>query len=363
MSGEAARERYFTALITRLMGPLAPYYDRPGVTEIMINGPDEIYVEGPDDMTRLMTLEAGSDPEPARFADGAALRSLARAILQYSGKMLSPHDLSQEARLPNKARVHIVQDPATPKGISIAIRRFPERRLTLEELTGPARALSDEASTWLTEKVETGRNIIIAGGTGTGKTTLLNALAGTVPNHERIVTIEDVSEIDLSDDHHVVSMEVQMPDAKGRGGITIRDLFRAALRMRPDRILVGECRGGEALDMIQAMNSGHAGSLSTVHADSPVRALSRLETLCLMADVDIPIVAVRRQLLEAVDVVVQIERVRLAMPDGETKTVRRVSEIAEIAGPEGAEDSGYRAALRTVFHRPPGAEPRPLLAR
>ena len=341
------------ALIRQLLGPLRPHYDDPEITEIMINGPHALYVEHATGGMRRLGPEA-------RFADDAALRSLARAILQYAGKRLTATDLSLEARLPNKSRVHIVQDPAARGGIAIAIRKFPETRPRLEDMVAGG-SLSAEAADALRAAVAGRRNIIVSGGTGTGKTTLLNALAGTIGADERIITIEDVAEIALPEGAHVVSFEVQMPDAKGRGGATIRELFRAALRMRPDRVLVGECRGGEALDMIQAMNSGHAGSLSTVHADDPVRALSRLETLCLMADVDIPLVAVKRQLVEALDLIVQVERVSWTDASGATVRARRVSRISELAPPPDADDATpYRAMLRDLFRRAPGHGPAPL---
>ena len=317
------------ALVRHLLGPLVRYYDDPAISEIMINGPDEVFVDGPDGVVRT----------EARLRDAVELRSLARVILQYSGKRLTPHDLSLEARMPNRARVHIVQDPAARGGLTLAIRQFGAKRPTVEDLERGG-SLSPEAVAYLREAVRAHRNIIISGGTGTGKTTLLGILARMMDPAERIITIEDVAELDL-DMPHVVQLEAQMPDAKGRGGIGIRELFRATLRMRPDRIIVGECRGGEALDMIQAMNSGHAGSLSTVHADDPARALSRLETLCLMADVDVPLVAVRRQLMEAVDVVVQIQRLGRQ---------RRVVEIAEV---EKTDHGGPSYATRPVFRRDP----------
>ncbi len=317
----------YDALIRHLMGPLVTYYDDPSVTEIMINGPDDIFVDGRDGVVKLE--ETMRDP--------AALRALARVILQFSGKRLDPYDLSLEARTPNKARVHIVQDPAARAGISMAIRQFASNPPTLADLERSG-SLTPEATTFLRDQVLGHKNIIISGGTGTGKTTLLGVLTRMMDPAERILTIEDVAELDLRMPH-VVQLESQLPDAKGRGGITIRELFRAALRMRPDRIIVGECRGGEALDMIQAMNSGHAGSLSTVHADDPSRALSRLETLCLMSDVEIPLIAVRRQIIEAIDIVVQIQR---------TQGKRLVMEIAEVL--EDHEGTG-KYAMRSLFKR------------
>ncbi|NNE81515.1 MAG: CpaF family protein [Silicimonas sp.] len=308
----------YDALLRHLMGPLVQYYDDPTITEIMINGPDEVFIDGRGGVRKVAET----------LRDSAALRALARVILQFSGKRLDPHDLSLEARTPSRARVHIVQDPAARAGITVAIRQFATDPPTIEDLEASG-SLSTDAITYLRDKVVGHRNIIISGGTGTGKTTLLGILSRMMDPDERILTIEDVAELDLRMPH-VVQLESQLPDDKGRGGITIRELFRAALRMRPDRILVGECRGGEALDMIQAMNSGHAGSLSTVHADDPARALSRLETLCLMSEIDVPIIAVRRQIIEAIDIVVQVQRI------GGKRLVMEISEVSKEATEKGA---------------------------
>ncbi|MEO9827238.1 MAG: ATPase, T2SS/T4P/T4SS family [Paracoccaceae bacterium] len=305
------QDAVYDALLRHLMGPLVQYYDDPTVTEIMINGPDEVFIDG----------RGGVQKVAETMRDSAALRALARVILQFSGKRLDPFDLSLEARTPSRARVHIVQDPAARAGITLAIRQFATDPPTIEDLEKSG-SLSGEAIAYLRDQVVGHRNIIISGGTGTGKTTLLGILSRMMDPTERILTIEDVAELDLRMPH-VVQLESQLPDAKGRGGISIRELFRAALRMRPDRILVGECRGGEALDMIQAMNSGHAGSLSTVHADDPARALSRLETLCLLSDVEVPIVAVRRQIIEAIDLVVQVQRI------GGKRLVMEIAEVSK----------------------------------
>ena len=322
-----ASEATYDALIRHLLGPLARYCDDESVSEIMINGPNEIFIDGVGGIVRT----------EFRMPDAFALKALARVILQYSGKRLTPYDLSVEARLPNRARVHIVQNPAARAGLTIAIRQFGRAPPTLEELIASG-SLSQEAADYLRAQVLNHRNIVISGGTGTGKTTLLGVLTRMMDPDERILTIEDVAELDLRMPH-VVSLETQMPDAKGRGGITVRELFRAALRLRPDRIIVGECRGGEALDMIQAMNSGHAGSLSTVHADDPGRAMSRIETLCLMNDIEMPLIAVRRQVAEAINLVVQVQRIR---------GHRLITEIAEIS-PEGADFSAYD--VRVIFAR------------
>ncbi|MEP1613522.1 MAG: ATPase, T2SS/T4P/T4SS family [Roseobacter sp.] len=344
------RNEYFEELIKTLMGPVAPYYEgRGGVSEIMINGPEDIYVETENGICRAGTENGG---EGCVFKDAAQLRSLARAILQFSGKTLSPLELSQEARLPDKSRVHIVQDPAASGGLSITIRRFSEKELTLDNLyTAENTSLTEASLAYLKAAVSGRANIVVAGGTGSGKTTFLNALGAEIDLSERIVTIEDVTEIKLPQDRNVVTLETQAPDAKGRGGIGIRGLFKAALRMRPDRILIGECRGGEALDMIQAMNSGHAGSLSTVHAETPERALSRLETLCLMGETDIPIIAVRRQLLETVNVIIQLKRLKIVVTEGVEKDVRVVTHIAEVTGetPGALGSVSYAAAIKPVF--------------
>lgn len=344
------KTKLFTAIIRRLMGPLWPSYVAEGVTELMINGPDEIFLEDKNGIRRF--------PETV-FADEAELRSLARAILQFSGKTYSSLEPSQEARMPDKSRVHIVQSPASRKGISIVVRKFGAQTRRLESFIGTT--LTAEAAAFLSGCVTGGedhderKNIIVSGGTGTGKTTLLTALAEESDPRERIVTIEDVAEISLSEGRHVVSLESQRPDARGMGGVSIRELFRASLRMRPDRIIVGECRGGEALDMMQAMNSGHAGSLSTIHADDPVRALSRLETLCLMADVEIPIIAIRRQIVEAINVIVQVERVGFPKGDGGREWRRRVKMIGEIDR-DAPQDAPYSAIVRQRFVRGPSVD-------
>lgn len=342
MGRRDSRSIYFEGLIKRLLGPIDAYYDCPNTREIMINGPQDIFIEGAEGVCRLDL--------PNALFDHAALESLARAILQYSGKRLDPRALSQEARLPNKSRVHIVQAPAATAGLSITIRRFANAQKPLDSYATGDGSLTAEALGYIREAISAKKNIIVSGGTSTGKTVLLNAMAGEFEATERVITIEDVSEILLPQDRNVVTLEAQMPDAKGRGGITIRDLFRAALRMRPDRILVGECRGAEALDMLQSMNSGHAGALSTVHADTPARALSRLETLCLMDARDIPLVAIRRQLLEAIDVVIQVRRlVTRDVQTGATAVRRVISNISEIS-PNRDDGSTYDSVVQDKFH-------------
>jgi len=305
--------QYHELVIHGLMGPIRDYYNSNDVSEIMINGPSEIYVEQDG---RLSVIEE-------RFKSERDLISLARAILQYVGKRLTPEELSVEARMPDGSRVHIVQGPAARPGLSIAIRKFPSARITMRDLVDRFRSITPRAETFLREAMDRKMNIIVSGGTGSGKTTLLNALSELVDPNDRVIIIEDATEIQFAEQAHVLQFETVKPDREGRGGIDIRELLRASLRMRPDRVIVGECRSGEAIDMVQAMNTGHAGSMSTVHSNSPIDCLARLETLCLMSEVEIPLVALQRQLASAIDIIVQISRHR---------GIRRVTEISEVVG-------------------------------
>jgi len=300
-----------------LLAPIEGFLNDPAVTEVMINGPAEIFIE------KAGRIEATD----ARFEDDAALFAAMRNIAQYVGKRLVADTPSIEARLPDGSRVHIVQAPAARKGLCVAIRKFARKNLDLAALV-ESDTLSDEAAEFLGVCVALAKNVMVSGGTGSGKTTLLNCLSALIAESDRILVLEDSSELQLQQPH-VVPFEVQAPDRYGRGGISIRDLFRASLRMRPDRIIVGECRGGEALDMIQAMTSGHSGSLSTCHANNPRDALARLETMALMADVELPLHALRPQVASAVDVVVQINRFH----DG-SRRLTHISEVLELT-PEG----------------------------
>jgi pilus assembly protein CpaF len=302
---------YHDLVIEGLMGPIRPYYTSDDVSEIMINGPNEIFVEQGGKLSL-------SD---VKFKSERELTSLARAILQYVGKRLTAEELSVEARMPDGSRVHIVQSPAARPGLSIAIRKFPEHRITMRKLVDDFKSFTPQAEDFLQVAMEEKMNIIVSGGTGSGKTTLLNALSELVDPHDRVIIIEDATEIQFSDKMHVLQFETVKPNREGLGGINIRELLKASLRMRPDRVIVGECRAGEAIDMVQAMNTGHAGSMSTVHSNSPIDCLARLETLCLMSEVDIPLVALQRQLASAIDVIVQISR---------HKGIRRVTEISEV---------------------------------
>jgi len=279
-----------------LLGPIQQFLQDDSVSEVMINGHDEIFVE------RKGLVELTD----AKFPDSESLEAAMRNVAQFVGKRLVPENPSIEARLPDGSRVHIVQAPAARKGLCVAIRKFSKNKLDLATLVKFG-ALSAEASEFLSVSVALAKNIIVSGGTGSGKTTLLNCLSAMIGDAERILVLEDSSELQLQQ-RHVVPFEAQPADRNGRGGVTIRDLFRASLRMRPDRIVVGECRGGEALDMIQAMTSGHSGSMSTCHANTPRDALNRLETMALMGDVEMPLVALRAQVASAVDLIVQISR-------------------------------------------------------
>lgn len=315
--------------IDYFLAPVRPLLDDTEVSEILINGPDVVFYERKGQLHRAAMT----------FPDGQWLESLANNIAEYVGRKLDAAHHSLSGQLPVKssakgARIHIVIPPAARNGYCIAIRKFKERRFTLAELV-TQHALSMEAATFLELAVLMKCNIAISGGTGTGKTTLLNSLAAQIPRDERILVIEETSELQL-DQPHAVYFETQQGDRQLRGQVTIRDLFVDSLRLRPDRIIVGEVRRGEALDMVQSMLSGHAGALTTVHANSPLDALTRLETLCLMTEEALPHYVARLQVASAIHLIVQIER---------RHTVRRVKCIHECRGLS----SRDRYRLRPIF--------------
>jgi pilus assembly protein CpaF len=297
------------------LGPLEPYLQDETVTEIMVNGPQKVYVE------RRGKLE----PVPVRFLDDSQLRTTIERILAPIGRRLDESQPYVDGRLTDGSRINAVLPPISLGGPILTIRKFSQKQLTAADLVRFG-SLTPEASTFLGSCVKARKNIVVSGGTGSGKTTLLNVLSCFIPTTERIVTIEDSAELKLSQDH-VVRMEARPANLEGKGRIAIRDLVINALRMRPDRIVVGEVRGGEALDMLQAMNTGHDGSLTTCHANTPRDALTRLEIMCLMAGLDLPLRAVREQVVRAVHLIVQQSR----LPDGK----RAVTHIAEIRGLEG----------------------------
>ncbi len=297
------------------LGPLEDLMRDPDVSEIMVNGPKRIYVERRGKLSLSERV----------FSNEQHVRIVIERIVAPLGRRIDEASPMVDARLPDGSRVNAIIPPLALKGATLTIRRFGNKRLTIEDLVQLG-SLPEPVVSLLRAIVQARLNVVVSGGTGSGKTTFLNILSNFIPADERIVTIEDAAELRL-DQEHVVSLESRPENIEGRGSITIRDLVKNALRMRPDRIVVGECRGGEALDMLQAMNTGHDGSLTTLHANTPRDALSRLETLVLMAGFDLPIRAIREQIASAVDVVVQVERMR----DGS----RKVTSITELVGMEG----------------------------
>lgn len=297
------------------LGPLEALLGDKTVTEIMVNGPERVYVE----RSGKLTLS------PIRFKDEPHLRRIIERIVTRVGRRIDESSPLVDARLEDGSRVNAIIPPLAVSGSTLTIRKFSKDALRVADLI-KLQTFSPEMAELLEACVLGRLNIIVSGGTGTGKTTLLNVLSSFIPDKERIVSIEDAVELQLQQDH-VVRLESRPPNVEGRGEVTIRDLVKNSLRMRPDRIIVGECRGAEALDMLQAMNTGHDGSLSTIHANSPRDALARLETLVLMAGMDLPLRAIREQAASAVDVIVQLTRLR----DG----TRRVTALSEVAGMEG----------------------------
>ena len=297
------------------LGPLEALLNDDTITEIMVNGADTIYVEQKGKLTR----------SPVTFDDEAHLRRVIDRIVSKVGRRIDESSPLVDARLMDGSRVNAIIPPLAVSGSTLTIRKFSRDALGVNDLIGFGTMTPDMADL-LRACVQARLNILVSGGTGTGKTTLLNVLSSFIPSNERIITIEDAVELQLQQDH-LVRLESRPANVEGRGEVTIRDLVKNSLRMRPDRIVVGECRGAEALDMLQAMNTGHDGSLSTVHANAPRDAIARLETLVLMAGMDLPLRAIREQITAAVDLIVQIQRLR----DG----TRRVVAVTEVHGMEG----------------------------
>lgn len=297
------------------LGPIEPLLDDTNITEIMVNGPEHIYIERAGKIIRAN----------ARFSGDIALRHAIDRIVAPIGRRIDEGSPMVDARLPDGSRVNAIIPPLSLIGPVLTIRKFSNKKLSMQDLIGRD-TLSQSMAAFLEVCVKHCKNIIVSGGTGSGKTTTLNVLSNFIPSDERIVTIEDAAELKLHQEH-VVSLEARPANIEGKGEVGIRELVKNALRMRPDRIVVGECRGGEALDMLQAMNTGHDGSLTTGHANSPRDFLSRLEVMVLMSGVELPHQAIREQVASAVDIIVQQER----CSDG----VRRIVEIVEIDGMEG----------------------------
>ncbi len=296
------------------LGPLEPLLSDDAVSEIMVNRHDEIFVE------RAGRLEMHT----ATFSSERAVVGVIERIVTPLGRRIDESSPMVDARLKDGSRVNAVIAPLALRGASVTIRKFAKHRMTVDEIVKRG-SLSAEMAEFLRMCVVNRKNIVVSGGTGSGKTTLLNILSNFIPPGERIVTVEDAAELQLTP-VHLVSLEARPPNAEGKGLVSIRDLVRNTLRMRPDRIVIGECRGAEALDMLQAMNTGHEGSLTTLHANTPRDALARLETMVLMAGMDLPLVAIREQIASAVDIIVQPIR----YPCG----TRLIASISEVTGME-----------------------------
>lgn len=311
------RQRLFEQIVAEILGygPLEPLLRDETITEIMVNGPKKIFVE------RSGKIE----PVNITFESDEHLMRIIDRIVSPLGRRIDESSPMVDARLPDGSRVNAIIPPLALNGPTLTIRKFSRKPLTVEDLIRFG-SITPEAVEFLKACVVARLNIIVSGGTGSGKTTLLNILSGFIPADERIITIENAAELQLRQEH-VVTLESRPPNIEGKGEVTIRDLVINSLRMRPDRIVVGECRGGEALDMLQAMNTGHDGSLTTLHANSPRDALARLETMCLMAGMDLPVRAIREQIASAVDLIIHQERMR----DGS----RKVVQITEVQGMEG----------------------------
>ena len=311
------RERLFEQIVAEILGlgPLEPLLADESITEIMVNGPKQIFIERKGRLERVnITFES----------DEHVMRIIERIVAPL-GRRIDESSPMVDARLKDGSRVNAVIPPISLVGPVLTIRKFFKHPLTVDDLIRYG-SVTPEAMEFLKACVIAALNIVVSGGTGTGKTTFLNILSGFIPHEERIITIENAAELQLRQEH-VVTLESRPPNIEGKGEISIRDLVINALRMRPDRIVVGECRGGEALDMLQAMNTGHDGSMTTLHANNTREALSRLETMVLMAGMELPHRAIREQIASAIDLIVQLERMR----DGS----RRVVAVTEVQGMEG----------------------------
>lgn len=311
------REKYLEWLISDIIGygPIEPLLNAPDITEIMVNGPEEVFVE------RFGLIE----PTNIHFEDEAHLRRIIDRIVSPLGRRVDETSPMVDARLPNGFRVNATIPPLSLDGPILTIRKFAVRPYTAQDLIANG-TMTVQLVSFLKACVEARVNMVISGGTGSGKTTILNVLSSFIPSRERIITIEDTAELQLNQ-KHVVRLEKRPPNIEMKGEITIRQLVVNALRMRPDRIVVGECRSGEALDMLQAMNTGHDGSMTTIHSNGPRDALRRIETMVLMAGMELPLKAIREQIASSIELVVHLERLK----DG----TRKVIQVSEVQGMEG----------------------------
>jgi pilus assembly protein CpaF len=297
------------------LGPIEPLFADEAVTDILVNGPDQVYIE------RRGKLEL----TPYRFRDNAHVTTVAQRIAAGVGRRVDESSPMVDARLPDGSRVNVVLPPLALRGAAISIRKFSKRNLTLQHMVNQGN-MSLAMAHVLKIAVTCRLNVLVSGGTGSGKTTLLNALSHFIHHGERVVTIEDAAELQLQQPH-VVSLETRPENTEGTGGVNQRDLVKNSLRMRPDRIILGETRGEEAFDVLQAMNTGHDGSMTTIHANTPRDSLTRLESMVTMANGNLPLTSIRRQIASALHLIVQVERMR----DG----VRRLTRVTEVAGMEG----------------------------
>ena len=314
---EDIRKQIFNEILDEMtgFGPIQPLLDDPDVSEVMVNGPKKIFIEKGGKVTKSAIT----------FDDDDHVERIIDRIISPLGRRVDADSPTVDARLPDGSRVNAVIRPVAIDGPCITIRKFKKDKLSIDQLVAFG-SLTQNMGEFVRACVLAHLNIVVSGGTGSGKTTLLNVLSSFIQENERIITIEDAAELQLQQDH-VLRMETKVANVDGRGSVTIRDLVRNSLRMRPDRIIVGECRGGETLDMLQAMNTGHDGSLTTLHANTPRDALSRMETMVLMAGMDLPLKVVRQQIASAVDLIIQQTRLK----DG----ARKVTAITEVVGMEG----------------------------
>ncbi len=313
----AERERLFEAIVAEILGfgPIEVLLSDETVSEIMVNGPEKIFIEQKGKLTRA----------PVTFEGDEHVMRVIDRIVSPLGRRIDESSPYVDARLPDGSRVNAIIPPLALNGPTITIRKFEKDPLVIDDLVRFG-SMSNEVAEFFRACVMGRLNIVVSGGTGSGKTTLLNVLSSFIPENERIITVENAAELQLRQDH-VVTLESRPPNIEGKGEVSIRDLVINTLRMRPDRVVVGECRGGETLDMLQAMNTGHDGSLTTAHANTPRDMLSRLETMCLMAGMELPVRAIREQIASAVDMIIQQSRLR----DGS----RKVMNVTEVQGMEG----------------------------